>query len=158
RSGAQFAPHAGVERGDIGADRLQCRLFLLDEQALRCPARKRLEPKRARACEQVGHGELFETAEPAREHREQCLARTVRGWARCLAPGRGEPAPAPFARDDSHEKAPSSLEEGVGGGGDASASRPAAGTTPAATRLAPPPLKRRGLMSSGLSSGSSEIA
>ncbi len=37
---------------------------------------------------------------------------------------------APFARDDSHEKAPSSLEEGVGGGVAARSVALCLGTTP----------------------------
>ena len=91
-----------AELGDVGAQRVERGLVLLDEQARRRAARQRLQPQRARSGEQVGDRQPLETADPADQHREQRLARAVGGRARRVALRRDDRPPAPLAGDDPH--------------------------------------------------------
>src|SRR3546814_20608965 len=76
---------------------------LLGEQALLGAARQRLVPERARTCKQVGDDQSLETAEAAREHREERFARAVGGRAGGVVLRRAQFAAAPFASDGRHQ-------------------------------------------------------
>ncbi len=91
-----------AEFGDVGAQRIERWLILFDEDARFRTARQRLQPEGARSGEQVGDGEVFETADAAGEHREQRLADAVGGRASRVAFGCHQRAAAPFSGDDSH--------------------------------------------------------
>ena len=119
--GYGFDRGIGAQQRDIGAQRLQSGAILFDEGAMRSPARKRFEAKRAGAREQVDHLQAFEAADPAGQDRKERLACAIAGGAG-PAPSRGlQRTSPPFARDDAHVSAFSGLPMGAMGARAASA-------------------------------------
>ena len=104
RGGADVRADAELLR--IGAQRVERRAILLDEQARGGAARQCLEPQRAGTGEEIGDGQIFEAPDAAGEHREQRFARAIGGGAGGVALGRGERTAAPLASNDPHLRGP----------------------------------------------------
>src|SRR3954467_7212575 len=95
-------PRRRADSLHVVLERVERRAVLLDEGAVRGPARKRFEAERAGAGEQVGHFQPLEASEPALQHREQALTGAVACRAGGGAGRRLDRPAAPFPGDDPH--------------------------------------------------------